>query len=187
MVQPNFYWRDFHIQYLFIKSHWMIILWKWSTTNTSQSCWHSYVVCFSIPNTHSLLVVLQIIYMILVVQKSECMYVRISVWVKIVGGLRGLAGGLRKFSNNPCLVLVLILNTSFLLHKTPLEEVLQLLIGIWLLFRLELIWSKIHKNMYNVDIGSLAGSVSLSRSVSVVLCYVLYETNNSPFCPFFSM
>lgn len=57
----------------------------------------------------------------------------ISVWIKIVGGLQGLVGGLRKFSNNPYLVLVLIVGTSFPLHKTSLEEMFQLFIGIWLL------------------------------------------------------
>lgn len=57
----------------------------------------------------------------------------IPVWIKIVGGLQGLVGGLRKFSNNPYLVLVLIVGTSFLLHKPSLEEMFQLFIGIWLL------------------------------------------------------
>lgn len=71
--------------------------------------------------------------MVLIVWESEVIYIRISIWIKIVEDLWGLTGSLRIFSDNPYLVLVLILSTSFFLHKMPQEEVLQLLIGIWLL------------------------------------------------------
>lgn len=86
-------------------------------------------------NTHYTLAVsgTQITYMVLIVWESEVIYIRISIWIKIVEDMWGLTGSLRTFPNNPCLVLVLILSTSFHLHKMPLEEVLQLLIGIWLL------------------------------------------------------
>lgn len=61
-------------------------------------------------------------YMMLIVWEFECMYVKISVWIKIAVALWRLAEGLGKFSSNLYLVLVLIASTSFLLHKSPLEE-----------------------------------------------------------------